>query len=272
MTLLQIVVLALVQGITEFLPISSSGHLVLVPVVADWPDQGLALDVAVHVGTLGAVVIYFWRDVALMLGGLWRTLMGRRDPGARLFWQIAAATVPVVIAGLALRTLLGDAYFRSIAVIGWTMLLFGVVLWLADRLSMTVKRLEHMAFSEAMVIGLAQVLALIPGTSRSGITMTAARALGYERADAARFSLLLSIPTILAAGLLAGLDIYRSGDTALTEAALLAAALAFVSALVAIALMMAWLRRASFTPFVIYRVVLGVVLLAVAYGWIDILP
>ncbi len=269
MTLLQIIVLAVVQGITEFLPISSSGHLVLVPIVADWPDQGRTMDIAVHVGTLFAVILYFWRDCLAMLGGLWRSLKGRRDAGATLFWKVTAATLPVIGAGFAMKTLLGDDAFRSIEVLGWTMLGWGIVLWIFDRMCMTVKRVEHMPWFDVAIIGLSQVLALIPGTSRSGITMTAARALGYERGEAARFSMLLSIPTILGAGVLAGLDIYKAGDDALTVSAAIGAGLAFVSALIAIALMMAWLKRASFTPFVIYRVLLGIVLLAVAYGLVP---
>jgi undecaprenyl-diphosphatase len=269
-TVLQIIVLSLVQGITEFLPISSSGHLILVPILADWPDQGRTMDIAVHMGTLGAVVLYFWRDMAAMAGGLWNALKGRRDPGATLFWKVVVGTLPVVAAGLAMKKLLGEDAFRSMAVIGWTMLGWGIVLWVVDRMSMTVKRVEHMPWFDVAIIGLSQILALVPGTSRSGITMTAARLLGYERGEAARFSMLLSIPTILGAGVLAGLDLWQDGDAALTHAALVAAGLSFVSALIAIALLMAWLKRASFTPFVIYRVVLGVALLAVAYGWVSL--
>lgn len=265
MLLLQIVVLAVVQGITEFLPISSSGHLILVPIFADWPDQGLAMDGAVHLGALGAVVIYFWRDVWAMAAGLGRQLTGQNNPGARLFWQVVLGTIPVVIAGYLLKTMAATDALRSIAVIGWAMIIGGIALWVADRFCMRVKTVAHLPYGEAMVIGIAQILALIPGTSRSGITMTAARALGYERAEGARFSLLLSIPTTLAAGVLLSLDIYESGNAALTESALIAAGLSFVSALIALALMMAWLKRASFTPFVIYRLILGVVLLAVAY-------
>ncbi|KJS43474.1 MAG: UDP pyrophosphate phosphatase [Rhodospirillaceae bacterium BRH_c57] len=265
-TLIQIVVLALVQGITEFLPVSSSGHLILVPIVAQWPDQGLAMDVAVHVGALGAVLVYFWRDVWTMAAGLGRQIQGRSDAGARMFWQVVLGTIPVVIAGFALKTMDASDGLRTVAVIGWAMLVGGIILWLADRYCMRVKTLAHLPYGEALIIGLSQVLALIPGMSRSGITMTAARALGYERPEAARFSLLLSIPTILAAGLLLGLEVYESGDAALTEAALIGAGLAFVSALVAITVMMAWLKHASFTPFVLYRIVLGVVLLGVAYG------
>ncbi|EKV31984.1 Undecaprenyl-diphosphatase [Caenispirillum salinarum AK4] len=265
MTLLQILVLALVQGITEFLPISSSGHLVLVPALTGWPDQGLDMDVAVHVGTLLAVILYFHKDVLAMAGGLGRMARGRRDPMGRLALQVAVATVPIVVVGLLLKDHIAT-YGRLIAVIGWTTLIFGILLWVVDRLCMTVKRAEHMSWVDVLVVGFAQVLALVPGTSRSGITMTAARLMGYEREESARISMLLSIPTILGAGVLAGLDIAERGDWQLTLSALIGAGLAFVSALVAIALMMAWLRRASYTIFAVYRVILGIGLLAWAYG------
>lgn len=266
MALTQIVVLAIVQGITEFLPISSSGHLILVPIFADWPDQGLMFDVAVHVGTLGAVMIYFWRDVATMVLGVFRLLKGRPDPGARLAGLIIVATIPVLGAGFLMDRYVGDG-LRSIAVIGWATLGFGILLYAADRLSMTVKRIDHASFLDVIVIGLAQVLALIPGTSRSGITMTAARLLGYERAEAARFSMLLSIPTIAASGLWLGMSLYELDDVTVTRGIVIASGLSFVTAILAIGALMAWLQRASFTPFVIYRVILGVFLLGVAYDW-----
>lgn len=267
MTLLQILVLALVQGITEFLPISSSGHLALVPAVTGWTDQGLDMDVAVHVGTLLAVVLYFWRDLWGMTTGVVRLARGRRDPMGRLALQVVAATIPVVIAGYFLKDEIG-LHARSIAVIGWMTLVFGILLWVVDRLCMTVKRAEHMSWADVMIIGVAQVLALVPGTSRSGITMTAARLMGYEREESARISMLLSIPTIIGAGVLAGIDIYQTGDWQLTTSALIGAGLAFVSALAAIALLMAWLKRASYTPFAVYRVILGAALLGWAYGMI----
>ncbi len=265
MDLIHLVVLALVQGITEFLPISSSGHLVLVPYVTGWADQGLLLDVAVHVGTLGAVMIYFWRDVLAMLRGALNVLRRRIDADARLLLLVVAATIPVIVAGVVLKALMPEG-IRSIAVIGWMTLVFGVVLWVADRFGGTLGRLCELRLGPALLIGLAQCLALIPGTSRSGITMTAARALGFERTEAARFALLLSMPAIAGAGLLQGLELYELGDAAVTGDAVFAAALALVSALVAITLMMAWLRRATFTPFAIYRVILGAVLLILAYG------
>lgn len=269
MPILHLVILAGVQGLTEFLPISSSGHLILVPTFLGWPDQGLVIDVSVHVGTLFAVLAYLYRDVGAMIGGLGRAMRGRRDPGARLFGLLVVGTIPVVGAGFALHYYAPDL-FRDpetrILYIAWATLGFGLLLWFADGIGMTVRRVEHLGVSDVVIIGVAQCLALIPGTSRSGITMTAARFIGMERPDAARFSLLLSIPTIIAAGTLTGIDIYRSGDVQLAADAFVAAGLSFIAALIAIALMMAWLKRASFTPFVIYRVVLGLLLLAVTYG------
>lgn len=254
--LLHIFVLALVQGITEFLPISSSGHLVLVPALTGWADQGLLIDVAVHVGTLGAVLVYFRRDVLAMAIGFLHILIGRSGAPRRLAFNVVIGTIPVVIAGFVLHAF-DAAFFRSVEVIAWATLGFGIVLWLADRFSMAVKTVAHMKYGDALLIGLSQMLALIPGTSRSGITMTAARMLGYERTEAARFSMLISIPAILGAGLLAGKDLYDLGDLALGTDALIAAGLAFVSALAAIALMMRWLKTATFTPFAVYRIILG---------------
>ena len=273
MPLLHLLILAVVQGITEFLPVSSSGHLVLVWEVFDSLGQGveqdpanrLVLDIAVHVGTLFAVLAYFWRDVGGMaLGGL-RLVTGRITPGGRLLLYVVAATLPLIAAGLALKTTVA-LDLRGVELVAWTTLGFGVLLYIADRMGMMIRRVEHMGLGSALAIGVSQILALIPGTSRSGITMTAARFLGFERAEAARFSMLLAIPAILGAGALAGLDLHESGDLALTRSALLAGLLAFIAALMAIAVMMQWLKRASFTPFVIYRILLGILLLALLYG------
>jgi len=260
-----IILLAVVQGITEFLPISSSGHLQLVPAVAGWPDQGLTIDVAVHVGSLGAVMLYLWRDLWSMLRGLGQAFLGRVTSGAKLLGLLILATLPVVAAGFALDRYIPGG-LRSIEVIAWATVGFGLLLYYVDQRMMAVNRLEHMNVVSALIIGMSQIVALIPGTSRSGITMTAARALGFERVDAARFSMLLSIPTIIGAGGLKGWELWQSGNVALGRDAAMSAGFAFVSALIAIALMMAWLRRASFTPFVVYRVLLGLVLLAWVYG------
>lgn len=265
MPLFHLVVLAIVQGITEFLPISSSGHLILVPTLTGIADQGLTIDAAVHVGTLGAVMIYFWRDVREMTTGTVGLASGRMNDGARLTLYLALATVPVVIAGLLAKDLI-QTELRSAEIIAWTTIIFGIALWLADRFGEHVRHVTSMTLPHALVIGVAQALALVPGTSRSGITMSAARMLGYERTAAARFSMLMSIPTIIAAGTLVTLDLVEAGDLTLGTDALFAALLAFFAALISITFLMRWLRHASFTPFVIYRVVLGAGLLIWLYG------
>ena len=267
MPLFQLILIAIIQGVTEFLPVSSSGHLILLPGLTGLDDQGQVIDVAVHVGTLVAVVGYFWRDVAEGLSGLPRLACGRCDtPGAQLARGLIIATIPTVIAGAILHfTGLSDA-LRSITVIGWTMLGFGVVLYWADRFSPATRDAGDWSAKHALVMGLWQVLALIPGTSRSGITITGARKLGYDRESAARLSMLMSIPTILASGILLGAEVALDADPALIRDALIAAALSCLSALVALTLMMRLLRSVSFTPYVIYRVILGVILLAIAYS------
>ena len=265
MALYHILILAIVQGITEFLPISSSGHLILTSQVLGWTDQGLIIDIAVHVGTLFAVLLYFWRDIWLMLAGLVLLVTGRSSRGAQLALYIIVGTIPVILIGYLGKDLIGTA-LRSAEVIAWATLGFGILLWVADKFGMTLRTIEHLSWGGVLFIGLAQVLALIPGTSRSGITITAARLLGMERREAARFSMLLSIPTIIGAGVLSGYDLFKAGDIALGLDALIAAALAFLTAILAIWTLMQWLRRSSFTPFVIYRILLATGLLYWVYA------
>lgn len=256
-SLLQLVVLAVVQGVTEFLPISSSAHLILVPALTGWPDQGLALDVAMHIGTLLAVMLYFRRDVGVLAKGMADALRGRATQDARLMLQIVVATLPVVVAGFLLKDRI-ETDWRSPALITVTTIVFGLLLWTADRLGSRAEgTVEALSWRNAVLIGLAQTLALVPGVSRSGITMTMALFLGQRRPEAARFSLLLSIPTTAAAGTIGVVDLAGSGDPVVQTDALIGGGLALVSALVAIAGLMAWLRRASFLPFVIYRLLLG---------------
>ena len=266
MTFIQILTIAIVQGITEFLPISSQAHLILVPRFTGWCDQGLLMDIAVHVGTLGAVMVYFWRECFSMGKGALDIARARKTKEGTLLLCIVLATLPVIAGGYTMKEYLGWD-LRSLTVIGWATLGFGVLLWMADRWGLRVRRVEHMTFGTAFIIGCAQVLALIPGTSRSGITMTAARMFGFERSDAARFSMLMAIPVILAAGTLTGLDLAKAGNIQLTRDAIMAGGVAFITALVAIAALMGWLRKSSFAPFVIYRILLGVGLLVAAYGF-----
>ena len=256
MGLLEIIILAVVQGITEFLPVSSSGHLRAAAEILGTPGSTLVIDVAVHVGTLGAVIIYFWRDIVRIVVGTLRLATGARTDGGLLGLYIIVATVPLFLAGFFGRDII-DSDLRTLEIIGWTTIGFGLVLWWADRRGMTVLRLDHLTLRNAIIIGVAQVLALVPGTSRAGITISAARMLGYERSDAARFSMLLSIPAVAGAGLLIALELAASGDTAVTRAAVIAGILSFITALAAIALLMRWLQFSGFTPFVIYRVVMG---------------
>lgn len=268
MTLLQIIVLALVQGITEFLPISSSGHLIMVPLLTDWPDQGLIMDVGVHVGTLGAVMLYFRRDVGQMILAFWHMVTARKDydiPSRRLMLALILSTIPVVIIGAVVAKMGWNDDMRTLEVIGWASVIFGLLLYAMDIKCAAIKQLTNLKYGQALLIGFAQVLALIPGTSRSGITMTAARGLGFTRPEAARFSMLMSIPTIMAAGLLEGLELAESGNITLGANIYLGAGLSFIAALCAIALLMKWLERSSMTPFVIYRVLLGLGLLAFVY-------
>ncbi|HIN76665.1 MAG TPA: undecaprenyl-diphosphate phosphatase [Rhodospirillales bacterium] len=269
MPLLQMLTLAAVQGITEFLPVSSSAHLILVPKLTGWPDQGLLIDVAVHVGTLLAVILYFWKDNLAMISAIFQSFqqLPNRNPLNPEFWlmiKLVLATIPVLIAGYIINRYLGNA-FRSLEVIGWTTLCFALLLLIADKLSMTIREINHITFKGAIVIGLFQILALIPGTSRAGITMTAARFQGIGRRDAARFSLLLSIPVIFAAGCLKSFDLYILGNQAYFKEALVIAVLSFGFAMTAISLMMFWLRNFSYTPFVVYRIALGATLLFITY-------
>ena len=265
---MQIVVLAVVQGLTEFLPVSSSGHLILVPLLTGWCDQGLALDVAAHVGTLLAVLIYFWRDIGRMIHGVVQLARGKRDPWAMMVLYLAIGTVPALIVGYLVDRYAGTS-LRSMELIGWTFVIFGIVLYIADKAGLTVRRLEHLRMGHAVVIGLAQAIAFIPGVSRSGITMVAGRLMGFERAEAARFSFLLSIPAIMAGGTWKGLQLAKTGSPEAIHDALLVCGLSALAGFLAIAFLMAWLKRSTFTPFVIYRLLFGGFLLYLVYVGIS---
>lgn len=266
MSLLHLFIVAVAQGLTEFLPVSSSGHLILIPILTGYPDQGLMIDVAVHVGTLFAVILFFWKDVSLCVGGLPRLLRGRIDTdGSRLAFLLIIATIPVVIIGVLLKLTGLVDMLRSITVIGWTMLIFGLVLYWADRRDPSPKGISDWSIRDAVILGLWQAIALIPGTSRSGVTITGARRLGYNRTQSARIAMLMSIPTIAASGILLGADLVATADMAAARNGAIAAVFSFVAALLALSLMMRLLKTVSFTPYVIYRVFLGVILLLIAY-------
>lgn len=259
MDYLQTIVLALVQGITEFLPISSSAHLILVPVITGWPDQGLAFDVAVHLGSLVAVVVYFRHELArMMLAGL-GSFAGRWSPDAKLAWAVVLGTIPVVVAGLLAKSYV-EGILRGPLVIGTTAILFGLLLWWADVTGKRRRSEFTVGWRDALLVGLAQALALIPGTSRAGITITAGLMLGLTREAAARFSFLLSIPTLVASNVLIGRDLLREAAPVDWWGLGLGAIVAAVSAYTCIHLFIRLLARTGMLPYVIYRVLLGVIL------------
>ncbi len=266
MTTFNLLLIALIQGVTEFLPVSSSGHLILLPSLTGLDDQGQIIDVAAHVGTLIAVILYFWRDVRSALFGTLRLLQGKIDTqGAFLALCLLIATIPVILFGLFLKlTGLSEA-MRGIAVIGWAMIIFGIVLYWADQKGPMTKTAEKWTLKDALQMGLWQAIALIPGTSRSGITITAGRMLGYTRTDAARLSMLMSIPTIIASAAILGLDVVNNGDTSAWRDILIVVGMSFAAALLALSLMMRLLRSVSYTPYVVYRLALGSILLWIAY-------
>ena len=261
MTLFQLFILAIVQGVTEFLPISSSGHLLITREILVWPDPGPHLDVAVHLGTLGAVLLYFRQDTGRLFAGLGKLCRGRIDADARLFLLLAWATIPVVlVAGVLVMFDLLDS-IRQPIIIACATIGFALPLWFADRFFQAEKTAEDIDYRGYLLLGIAQAFSVIPGTSRAGVTMTAGRALGLTRQDAAHISMLMSIPTILVFGGYTGFDLYREGVLSFTGDIAIATALSFATALFSIWGLMAWLRRASFTPFVFYRLVLGAGLL-----------
>lgn len=264
MTIEQIIVLAVVQGVTEFLPISSSGHLILVPQVMHWHDQGLVVDVMTHLGTLLAILIYFWRDVARLIKGALELLKGRVTPDGRLAIYIVLATIPAVAFGIFLKEYGFTDLERNVAVVAWNTILYGILMLIADMVGPQDKTIANMTLGGALLIGVAQALALIPGTSRSGVTITAGRFLGFTRPDSARFSFLLGIPATAGAIVFTVGDAVASGEP-VTMDAVYTAALTFVAGILAIAFLMGLLRRISLLPFVLYRMVLGGFLLVLLY-------
>ncbi|MDT8452335.1 MAG: undecaprenyl-diphosphate phosphatase [Gammaproteobacteria bacterium] len=260
MDIIQVIVLALVQGLTEFLPISSSAHLILVPIITDWPDQGLAFDVAVHAGTLSAVVLYFRAELKKMFIEWLGSLRGRHTPDSRLAWAVLLGTIPVGLAGLIFQDVISE-HLRTPVVIAVTTIFFGLLLWLADR-NKNLTRDEHsLQWKDVLIIGVAQAIALIPGTSRSGITITAALMLGLTRQSAARFSFLLSIPVIVLAGGLETLKYVQVASVTDINFLLMGAIISALSAYACIHFFLKLLEKISMMPFVIYRLLLGAALL-----------
>ena len=261
MDLFQIIALAVLQGLTEFLPISSSAHLILLPIIANWQDQGLAFDVAVHVGTLTAVILYFRHTLKTLLNDWFKSVHQRQSVGdSRLAWAVLIGTIPVGLAGL----LLGDVveqYLRSPLVIAATTIIFGLLLGWADWQGKQERSEHQLTWKDVVIVGLAQAIALIPGTSRSGITMTAGLILGLSRNAAARFSFLLSIPVIFLAGGLKTIELIQAGTNTDWFALISGVSLSAISAFVCIHFFLKLLEKIGMWPFVIYRLVLGVILI-----------
>lgn len=259
MDILQAIWLAAIQGFTEFLPISSSAHLILPSQVLGWPDQGLAFDVAVHVGSFVAVVIYFRREIQQLVSGWVKSLGGPQTPESHLAWYIIIATVPASITGLIFGGFI-EVHLRSMAVIAATTILFGLLLGWADYRYRGTKTIDQLTWKTALIVGAAQALALIPGTSRSGITMTAALMLGFDRISAARFSFLLSIPIIALSGGYKGLELLGQSSVPWFEI-MIGTVLSALTAYLCIHSFMRFVERVGMLPFVIYRLLLGAVLI-----------
>src|SRR3989304_5932762 len=266
MDIVQALVLAVIQGITEFLPISSTAHLILVPLFTGWPDQGLSFDVALNTATWLAVVVYFRRDIVSISKGFFRTIKERKLKGnheGQLAWMALFATIPVGLAGILAHDLVAND-LRTLEVIGWSSIIWGIVLWVADRNPGKVD-IKAMGWKAAIAVGLAQAIALKPGTSRSGITMTAGLFMGLSRTAAARFSFLLAMVVGALAGAKEGVEMVRAGLDTPWRAVIAGAVAAFISAYIAIHYFMKLISRSSMAPFVVYRIGLGVVILAFAY-------
>ncbi len=267
MTILQIIILAIIQGITEFLPISSSAHLIFPSLLLGWQDQGLVFDVAVHFGTLIAVVFYLRRELLSLSRGWCQSLLTRKlNDDGRLAWGLLVATLPAGLAGLILDDYV-ELYLRSLLVIAATTLIFGVLLGWADKHGRREVTLEQLGWRSILIIGIAQMFALIPGTSRSGVTMTAGLWLGLTREASAKFSFLLSVPIIASIACYKSLKLILADTSIAWAEILLGAGLSAVVAFLCIRWFVDFVNRVGFMPFVIYRLVLGVLLLAIyAFG------
>lgn len=260
MDLFQIVALALLQGLTEFLPISSSAHLILLPIISGWQDQGLAFDVAVHVGTLSAVIIYFRHTLNTLLKDWLHSLRQRQLVGdSKLAWAVLFGTIPVGLAGLLFGNVI-ENHLRDPLVIATTTIIFGLLLGWADWQGKRERNEHQLTWQDVLIVGIAQATALIPGTSRSGITITAGLILGLTRNAAARFSFLLSIPVILLAGGLKTIELIQEEVYTDWFALIAGAALSAISAYICIHIFLKLINQIGMWPFVIYRLILGAIL------------
>ena len=258
MDMFHLILLAIIQGLTEFLPVSSSAHLILPSQLFGWEDQGPLIDVMAHFGSLFAVMIYFRKEVGEVLIGLTDLVQAKLNKGSALALHLILATPPALVVGAGMHFSGIDELIRSPLLIACTFIVFGIVLWLADIKGARARDIDTLTWKEAIGLGLAQTLALIPGTSRSGITMTAGLAMGLTREESARFSMLMSIPIIGVAGLFALIKLLggEEGPASLSDG-LIVAGLSFITAYAAIAIFMRWVSRIGMFPFMLYRVVAG---------------
>ena len=264
MDIFQAIWLAIIQGLTEFLPISSSAHLILPAKIFGWPDQGLAFDVAVHLGSFVAVVLYFRQEIRQLSSAWLRSLNGTQSPEGNLAWYIAIGTVPAGVAGLVLAGFI-EVHLRSIAVIATTTILFALLLGWPDLSARANRTITQFTWKSALLVGLAQVLALIPGTSRSGVTITAALMLGFDRLSAARFSFLLSIPVIALSGGYKGAQLMGQTSVPWLEI-FLGSFVSGITAYLCIHTFLRFVERVGMLPFVIYRLLLGGILIYLIMG------
>jgi len=256
---LQYFLIGIIQGVTEFLPISSSGHLVLFAQLTNWEDQGLFTDIAVHFGTLFAVIIYLRKDIYYFFTNIFQFKIFEDQ----IIFKIILATLPAIILGYFIYDYV-SLYFRSIQLIALSSIVFAIILFFADRVKMESKSWSKITYLEALVVGLFQVLAFIPGASRTGVTITGARLLGYDRVNAARFSMILSIPIILASMTLSLINILNEEYVAVNlYQSFFASLVAFITALLSIMFLMRFIKKANFNIFIIYRIFLGIILLAI---------
>jgi undecaprenyl-diphosphatase len=267
MSILQAIVLGIVQGFTEFLPISSTGHLRIVPALLGWPDPGAAFTAITQLGTMAAVLIYFradlWRIARAWLAGL-GDAGKRRELDSRMGWYLIAGTIPIAVFGFLFRDQI-ETSARSLQLIGITLIVLGLILFAADRLGRKVREIGSVKLPDGVVMGFAQALALVPGVSRSGATITAGLFLGFTRADAARFSFLLSVPAVVLSGLFELRGYLGEGGTAEAVVPLVVATVvAFISGYAAIAFLLRYLANHSLTVFVVYRIALGALILVLA--------
>ena len=262
MDLIHLIILSIIQGVTEFLPISSSAHLVLFPKLMDWEDQGLAIDVAAHLGSLFAVVFYFRKDFRrILINGLGQTFgINYTDEQHKLFWFIIIASIPALLIGFFFRDII-SYYLRNPLVISFTTIFFGLLLWLSDKVGKQHRAINTIGNKDALLIGFSQILAFIPGTSRSGITITMGLFLGLDRETAAKFSFFLSVPIISAAALFEFLNLIQSDASIDVLNFTVTVFLSTISSFITIYLFLKFINKIGMLPFVIYRIILGILLL-----------